>query len=115
MFLLIPESILKNVNLTATAKMVVSFIYHLSRAGKTFYGSADYLASALGLEPNNVLKALHGLAAAGVIYKNSAGYRCDLTEEQLELWCPNDATEQGVLAKNLVSQWVKCHVQSTIS
>ena len=103
-FLMIPEGICQNINLTATAKMVLSYVKHLSSKGKTFYGSLDYLSNELGIEKKIAYKSLQGLEQAGLIYKNSQGYFCDMTEEEIALWAPRYDEQLEDVARKLAER-----------
>lgn len=73
-FLLVDGVLLKNTYLNPTCKFILSFLYNLSKQGKGFWGSFEYLASEFGVGSDYITKQFEYLEKKGLIKKNELGY-----------------------------------------
>lgn len=73
-FLLVDGFLLQNTYLNPTCKLILSFLYNLSKQGKGFWGSPDYLAKEFGVGTDYILKQFEFLEKKGLIKRNELGY-----------------------------------------
>jgi len=72
-FLTISGELLKNTTLRADDKLILSYIYNLKKAGKTFFGSTEYLSKELGMKKSNLEKRFETMEKFGLLKKTGNG------------------------------------------
>jgi hypothetical protein len=73
-FLAIDGDLLKNTSLNPTDKLICSFLFNLSKAGKGYWGSYEYLSGEFGLRTDYLEQRFIFLEQKGIIHKNEVGW-----------------------------------------
>lgn len=92
-FLMIPGEILLNHGLGATDKLILSYMYQLSKGNKAFFGSMVYLSKALGVDVKIIGSRIKRLQEVNLIEQSPSGLRLAVTIEFLGEWHYNSMSD----------------------
>jgi biotin operon repressor len=82
-YLVIDGKLLKNKTWTMADKVLLSYIFNLKKAGKKFFGTANYLSSELGASEEALTKRINHLISQNILTRNADGITLAISFEEL--------------------------------
>lgn len=72
-FLMIQGELLRNKQINPTMKLIISYLYNLSKNGKCYFGGYQYMSDILGISEKNFTQNMASLVAAGMVVQTTEG------------------------------------------
>jgi hypothetical protein len=85
-FLIIDGDLLSSPEISASGKLIISYIRYVESYNKSAWGSCSYVASVLGLSENVVIDEINCLQKENIIIQDAQTLRFVLDERTIKVW-----------------------------